>query len=764
MPESDGHEQKSAAVEASVAWVAAHRMAGHRTDLPAVCEALRENGLDSSWRTLARLGGRGLWEQVPTEPTADFVAAMIGDHPGARVLDPWAGAGVLLAAVGGADRGAVAAGLIQQPPLLAIAEQLLPNATWWVGEPLTGLAALRHDASRFDLIVSAPPNWPSAGAADAGETDRRIARLSVDQRLALSSCELLTDAGRAFFIVPNAFLTYAANGVRALLAERGYHIWSVISLPVSWNPNFSAAENVIEIRAQPTEEIFVAKVSSDSSHHVLLENLTKRKQGKVPEVGSLVASESFSTWDAFETELAFEAAARLFGGSVTQLADILSQKFLGNRTPDGGFVDRPNAVFVPTIGTSPAVTARSDLTIKPHNYIQLVIDPNRADAEYIARYFNTPLGHLTRRTVYTGAFIQKVSLRTIELAPVVLPPLEAQVRMVGLQRRLDELRTELETTARDLWRTKDGARSASRALQAFSTSGSLDVWLPRLPYPLASILWNYQATLDPRRRTEILFAFFEASAEFLTTILLSGLRSNASIYEELKAGPLSELGGVRWREASLGFWIITGMNLAKTVRRKLSDQQRPVFLELFKCSGTWLSAMASKDLFVVLQRVGELRNAWKGHGGIESDTETEQRLARLQSELTAIFSPLTLAFEDLTLVRPKSLQFDGQLFDVVAEDLVGPVVPFRESTRKSLSPMRTGRLYLVELDGLDGLELLPFVRMRAGTPAATACYFYSRLSKGGARFVSYHQAEDSEVVEEDLDLSALVDELTGTTS
>jgi len=51
--------------------------------------------------------------------------------------------------------------------------------------------------------------------------------------------------------------------------------------------------------------------------------------------------------------------------------------------------------------------------------------------------------------------------------------------------------------------------------------------------------------------------------------------------------------------------------------------------------------------------------------------------------------------------------------------------------------------------------------MRAGTPAATACYFYSRLGREGARFVSYHQAQDSEFVENNVALEALVEDLTG---
>jgi hypothetical protein len=205
------------------------------------------------------------------------------------------------------------------------------------------------------------------------------------------------------------------------------------------------------------------------------------------------------------------------------------------------------------------------------------------------------------------------------------------------------------------------------------------------------------------------------------------------------------------------------MNLAKTVRRMLSnEQQRLMCLDLFRCSGSWLDAMASKELFTVIQRVGELRNAW-AHGGDRSDSETEQRLDRLASELTSVFTPLTTAFEELTLIRPKTMQFDGQLYQIVAEELEGRAAPFRETMRQAVGPMKSGALYLLERDARDGLELLPFVRMRVGTPAATACYFYNRLAKDGARFVSYHQAQDSEVVEDDLALMELLNDLMGAT-
>ena len=749
-------------VDEATVWKALDRNRGRSSmDLPDVFTLLLEEGLAPNWRTLARLSRRGLWEQVPTEVMADFISAVIGPNRGARLLDPWAGPGVLLAAVSTASGAGSCQGLITQPALMPLAQQLLPEARWDVGDPLPGLAALQDGPGRFDLVVSNPPlSYRPPSPMTPTSADRQIAKLRLDERLVLASSRLLSDEGRAFFVLPDTFLLKPGIGARALLKEHGLHIWSVISLPASWNSNMSIRLNLVEIRPRPVGEIFLAKASPDAPNAALLKNLRDRRRGKVAEVGSLVAPDALTTWDAFETALSFETAARNFGGAVVvAVSTVVVEKYRGNRAPDGGFEDRPNAVFVPTLGTSPAVTSRSALIIKPHNYIQLILDPDRADADYVAQYLSTPLGHLTRKTAYTGV-IPTASLSTIGAAPIVLPPIEEQIHMVGLQRRISELQSQLVAAERDLWRSKDGSKVVGRALLAFHQEDTLETWLPRLPYPLSSILWNYQATLDPRRQTEILFAFFEATAEFVSTILLSGLRSNPSIYEQLKRGPLSEIEGTRWRDATLGFWIVTGMNLAKTVRRMLSDE-RLVCLDLFRCSGNWLDAMASKDLFAVVQRVGELRNAWKGHGGIESDQETAQRLERLQSELTALLTPLTLAFEDLTLVRPKTMQYDGQVYSVVAEDLIGSAVPFREATFQTITPMKTGGLYILEREGRDGLRLLPFVRMRAGIPAATACYFYSRLGKDGARFVSYHQALESELTEQDRDLSALVDELSG---
>ena len=746
--------------ERSTVWKILDVERGNGLSLQNIFLALQRHGLSPNWRIMASLSRRLPFEGIPTEPMVDFLTKLIGVDTGVRIFDPWAGTGVLLSAVAGVTNAGECHGAIMNPDLKPIAEHLLTSASWSVGDPLALIATMTEERHRFDLIVCAPPwNMPPYDRIMSPNSGRRTVKLTLDQQLLLKSCSLLTKKGRVFFVLPNSFLLNSRDGARAVLEDLGFHIWSVISLPSSWNPNTSVPGNVIEIRSYAADEIFVAKASTDSPNTALLANFAERRHGKVPEVGSLVAPEDFTTWDAFETGLVFDAAAKSFGGSIRQLSSITVNKFRVKNSVDGGFVDHANSVFIPKLGSSPAVTSRSDFNIKPQNYIQLVLDPALADADYVANYLNTPLGALTRRMMYHG-LIPQASLSTIELASIVLPPVDKQIRIVDLQRRINELQIELKAIQRDLWRTEEGFRVARRELNTFKDGDGLDSWLPRLPYPLSSILWIYRATLDTRRRTEILFAFFEAAAEFLTTIFLSGLRSNPTIYQDLKSGPLKEIESTHWRDATLGFWINVGMNFAKTVRRMLSSDDRLLCLDIFRCSGLWLDAITNKDIFAAIQRVGALRNSWKGHGGIESDRETEQRLQRLQSELTSLFTPLTVAFDDLTLIRPKTFQYDGELYTVVAEDLIGSSVPFREVTLLADAPMKTGGIYLHERGSRDGLLLLPFVRMRAAAPTETACYFYSRLGKEGARFVSYHQAQTSELTEEDLVLSALVEELS----
>ena len=125
-----------------------------------------------------------------------------------------------------------------------------------------------------------------------------------------------------------------------------------------------------------------------------------------------------------------------------------------------------------------------------------------------------------------------------------------QTGIANLQSGLSELRAEP-------W-------SKPKVVTAISEKEAFVDWLETLPFPLASILWLYHTTRRPKDQLEVLTKFFEALAEFLSTILLSAAKADAALWSEAQA-MLS-----RYREqlekSSFGAWVNVAAATAKSLR------------------------------------------------------------------------------------------------------------------------------------------------------------------------------------------------------
>jgi hypothetical protein len=65
----------------------------------------------------------------------------------------------------------------------------------------------------------------------------------------------------------------------------------------------------------------------------------------------------------------------------------------------------------------------------------------------------------------------------------------------------------------------------------------------------------------------------------------------------------------------------------------------------------------------------------------------------------------------------------------------------------------------------DGsLELVPFIRVTAGTTGQDACYFYNRVDGAEVRWVSYHFHAEPELELPDEDVTELLATLSGSRS
>lgn len=580
-----------------------------------------------------------------------------------------------------------------------------------------------------------------------------------DHLMLLLASMKLTPDGTGFFVVPPGFFSKrSAHNVHANLRRFGVFVNAALSLPSgTFEPATGLPGLLLIVRRTDPGKLFVGELISDAKFtETLLDNLKRRKEGKTAQLGALMEQEGFFSFSTFLARREIERLGRSSGLEPVELSNVAVELNLPDRNRDEGFKEKPNAVYLPIISTSPAVTTLADLQIEPQNYIQMVLDPNKVVSRYVANSFNTPLGRKIRESLSTG-FIPKISKARLKDAHIYLPNLDTQAETLRVQATIDSLSTQLQDYQRLLWRQPKVIKDVDKGLRSLNRDDSFESWMESLPFPLASILWTYHAADDPAHKVDHLLNFVEALSEFTCTVLLSGLRRDSAVLataRERWSG--SDYDNQEWFKLStFGGWNRMGERLAKEVRRLLSDKEmRDRSLDLFgNPEPTLLDSLIDKKLFAVLREVKDKRDRWKGHSGIVGSQESTRRLAILESDLSRISQLIADSYTTTRVIGPTTSRFKSGIHYYQAKLLMGTRSIFRNINVQTYVPMEEGKLYLLNADQYKPVELLPFFRlMESPKTQQTACYFYNRLDGEDVRWVSYHFDSEAEIVRPDEEL------------
>jgi hypothetical protein len=731
---------------------------------------LRAGNIPITWQDLYNFTIRfGHGEPVVIPPyVTDFISAYISDKKPQSILDPWAGVGSLLLPV--VERNAIpkSTGISPLQTEFEVARLMDKRSLveWIKASPRTALDEL----GTFDLIVSSPPVGlpPIDDKFETGAESIEV-RDSETHILALRSATHLSGNGEAIFILPNGFFFSAQSAsTRAALSRLGFHISSIIALPAGvFSPTTSIELNLVFISRQKVDEVFVGQLSSDRDPTPLLKNLRKRTAGAAPELGRLLKLEDYRGWRALVTTEEQQRLVERSGLTPVPLAEIVVEVNLSDRkNEETPFLDCPNSVYLPLIGTSPAVTSLADFKLKPHNYVQLVVYPQEAYAEFLAAIFNSPLGRKIRDGLLTGAFIPKINKKSLLEATVYLLDVEDQKPAVDVSREIEELQLQLDQLHRALWNRPVDAEKVGKALRKTSQKDSLEAWVETLPFPLASILQRYSASINPEHKVAHLLNFFEAATQFLGTLMMSVFHSDQQFFQVHKrewfdAGKDNPHSLAR---SSFGEWVVRCQRLAKTTRQMLSskikdDQNR--CLGLYRVSDREkIGAIADKDLYVLLERVNRQRNDWKGHTGIVSSKDHERRLTVLQEELTRLRAIIGTVFEDWWLIRSRPKDYTGGMHYYQTEKLMGSHQIFNQVELATSALMDSNEIYFFDSATRQPLRVLHFFRMMPVPESEQgACYFFNRLEKINVRWVSYHFEDKPVRTEPDAAVLKLIEEI-----
>jgi hypothetical protein len=398
----------------------------------------------------------------------------------------------------------------------------------------------------------------------------------------------------------------------------------------------------------------------------------------------------------------------------------------------------------------------SDGTIKPHNYIQIVVNEAVADSRYLAGFFNTPLGLSIRRSLCKGSVIPKISKGSLQQAIVFLPPRGVQIQTVTGATALATAASQIKDLETRLWSQPKNVASLLPAIRSLEKKESLPEWLDHLPFPLASILWTYHASgADPKVRYEHLLHFFEAFAEFMATVFLSGFRSQPLVFDQERQNLALALDNAHLSvsHSTFGTWKTIVDYFSKRGRTLLNGpvSDSELCISLFSCGNREvLEMLFSKGLVSLIQETNAHRNLWTGHGGIVGQQLAEERHTILLAALAKLRDVFGATWDSFELVLPQGGRKKAGVFENQVDRLMGPRVPFERVERKTTTALDTDALYLLPTYESRSLTLLPLVKiMPSPKTGQNACYFYNRREKDHKiRFVSYHFEQEAEIVDQ----------------
>jgi hypothetical protein len=271
-----------------------------------------------------------------------------------------------------------------------------------------------------------------------------------------------------------------------------------------------------------------------------------------------------------------------------------------------------------------------------------------------------------------------------------------------------------------------------------------------LPFPLASILWRYQASNSPiKEKNEILLHFFEAVAEFWATIYLSAVRSDLEFWSGHVDGLSNAVAsqGFSFDRATFGLWKCVIEFLRKKLHKLHRDDANRCFAMFRTNSPDVLNMLLSPVLVSVLQDANNIRNN-HAHGGVASARDIEMDHSKLTNLLLTCRSVMGMNWEGYELVQPAECRFVAGMWRYKVRRVMGTRTPFATVDRNTIEGMEDGALHLLDPDGERALKLLAFIRvMPSPKTEANACYFYNRRQDSNQKFVSYHFEADAEIEE-----------------
>ncbi len=381
---------------------------------------------------------RVVMKAMSIEPVAEFISGYLAQRSPTSVLDPYAGTGELVSSVVARLKSPARVTAISSTPTN-------DSATTWI--EADSIDWLSNCDERFDAVVCLPAIEGKRKRITIEDWSVRVRVLArPDEEILLRSSFRLTDGGTGIFVVPPSVVRRHPDSALRKLRELGLRLKAFISVPSRGKSQVPLALVIIEPGEQ--SKIYVGELAGADHNRTLLKNLIAWTESETSSLGFLTDFGCFRGFEAACADRRSKGLAEGVGCDPVLLSDIAEVNTLNPRG-DIRFNRKPNAVYIPLYVGKPAVTSLKDLALPQTHYVQVILDPHKAKAEYVAASLNTPLGKAIRAAASSRAGGRLLNPSDVRELPCFLPSVEQQT--VVAQTR-SEIAEQLEDIHGEIWR------------------------------------------------------------------------------------------------------------------------------------------------------------------------------------------------------------------------------------------------------------------------------------------------------------------------
>jgi hypothetical protein len=266
----------------------------------------------------------------------------------------------------------------------------------------------------------------------------------------LKSLMSLEENGTALFVLePLGFSTSKGVVFENELNERGFFVNAFINCPEKiLLPETAITPVLVVLSKKQTNRLFVAELlDARQAREVARTYFSNIDEGNLIR-GKYINDGDYSGFHRIKIKEQIERLETQYKTyEENSLGNLVVQKNAVkqiNRVKAGGqFQECDNAIYIPTIGSSPVICKLEDAKLKHQNYFQVILMDSVSN-EYLASFFRSTLGKLVIDSLTSKTFIPHLNKKDIEQALVALPSLDEQKSIVRTHNKLHDLKKAID--------------------------------------------------------------------------------------------------------------------------------------------------------------------------------------------------------------------------------------------------------------------------------------------------------------------------------